>query len=74
MSVSKSLNLARTRFGVVAELGRAWALVVAALREIFDESAYRRFLTQRGIASSREAYAEFLRDGQALRERRPRCC
>ena len=74
MSVSKSLNLARTQFDVVAQFGRAWALVVAALREIFDESAYRRFLTQRGIASSREAYAEFLRDGQALRERRPRCC
>lgn len=50
------------------------AILRSILREIFDESAYARFLEQRGLASSRTAYAEFLREGQAARERRPRCC
>jgi hypothetical protein len=53
---------------------RSFALLRAVLREIFDESAYARFLERRGVRSSREAYAEFLREGQATRERRARCC
>jgi hypothetical protein len=55
-------------------LREGFALLRATLREIFDESAYTRFLERRGLASSREAYAEFLREGQAARERHPRCC
>ena len=46
----------------------------SVLREIFDESAYARFLTRRQIATSPQAYADFLRETQAHRERRPRCC
>ena len=46
----------------------------AALREIFDESAYARFLERTGQPSSRAAYAGFLRERSALQERRPRCC
>lgn len=46
----------------------------AILREIFDESAYARFLTSRRLVSSRAAYAEFLRDTEHDRARRPRCC
>jgi hypothetical protein len=53
---------------------RGFVLLRGILREIFDESAYSRFLERRGVTSSREAYAEFLREGQATRERRPRCC
>ena len=49
-------------------------LLRSILREIFDESAYARFLKRRGIRSSREAYAEFLRETQATRERQARCC
>jgi len=49
-------------------------IVLAALREIFDESAYRRFLERKRIVSSRKAYAEFLREHELLRARRPRCC
>ena len=44
------------------------------LREIFDESAYARFLTRRQVATSPQAYADFLRELQTQRERRPRCC
>ena len=49
-------------------------VVLATLREIFDESAYRRFLERRQMVSSRKAYAEFMREDELLRARRPRCC
>ena len=49
-------------------------LLHSTLREIFDESAYARFLARRQIATSPQAYADFLRETQAHRERRPRCC
>lgn len=55
-------------------LRNALELVVATLREIFDESAYQRFLLQKGLVSSRDSYREFLADSAARRERRPRCC
>jgi hypothetical protein len=48
--------------------------VLAVLREVFDESAYARFLASREIVSSRAAYAEFLREIELSRSRRPRCC
>ncbi len=49
-------------------------IVVAALREIFDESAYARFLDQRHLESSRAAYATFRREDEVAKARRPRCC
>ncbi len=45
----------------------------AALAEIFDESAYARFLSRKGLPSSRSAYAAFLREKFGGRPR-PRCC
>jgi hypothetical protein len=48
--------------------------LLATLLEIFDESAYARFLARRGIVSSRLAYAEFLQETERARARRPRCC
>ena len=50
------------------------AIVRATLGEIFEESAYARFLQRHGLKSSREAYALFLRDSEASRGRRLRCC
>ncbi|HLZ00506.1 MAG TPA: hypothetical protein VKT33_15715 [Candidatus Angelobacter sp.] len=52
----------------------AWRLLIAALREIFDENAYARFLAREGVVSSRVAYAAFLREREAVVQRRPRCC
>ncbi len=49
-------------------------VAIATLREIFDESAYRRFLERRQVVSSRKAYAEFMREHELLRARRARCC
>ncbi len=50
------------------------ALLMAVLREIFDESAYVRFLNRKQIASSPEAYAGFLQECDVPEARRPRCC
>ena len=55
-------------------VGGGLRLLLAALREIFDEAAYSRFLERTGQSSSRAAYAGFLRERAALHERRPRCC
>jgi hypothetical protein len=48
--------------------------LMETLREIFDESAYARFLRSRGLANTREAYKLYLHESSATRERRPRCC
>jgi len=55
-------------------LTQVFVRVNAILREIFEESAYARFLARRGIASSKNAYAEFLREQESLKARRPKCC
>lgn len=49
-------------------------LAVAALREIFDESAYERFLEQHQLSSSAAAYSSFCHERDHSRARRPRCC
>ena len=49
-------------------------LIRATLREIFDESAYERFLRRHQVHPSRESYRSFLREAALRRERRPRCC
>lgn len=40
------------------------------LREIFDESAYRRFCVREGIPPGRESYAAFVRG----RRVKVKCC
>ena len=59
---------------MLRKVGDVWALLRAVLGEIFEESAYARFLERRGMESSRDAYAGFLREGEAARETRARCC
>ena len=53
---------------------RTARLLLAVLREIFDESAYSRFLNRAGIPSSSAAYAEFQREFEEVKTRRPKCC
>lgn len=55
-------------------LSGAAQLLLAVLREIFDESAYSRFLSRYQLASSREAYAAFLRQQGSAKTPRHRCC
>ena len=55
-------------------LRRVATVLHAILREIFDESAYARFLSRNGLASSPAAYAAFLHESEFTKARRPRCC
>lgn len=57
-----------------ANLRAALQLVCAALREIFDESAYHRFLLRRGLQPSAATYADFRAEHEQAKSRRPRCC
>jgi hypothetical protein len=59
----------------LADTVRAVSMTVfAALREIFDESAYQRFLTRNAVRSSREAWSAFAQEQASRKERRARCC
>jgi hypothetical protein len=59
----------------VLRAGRCFAENLwAALREIFDESAYERFLARNQVESSRSAWAAFIREQGRRREKRTRCC
>jgi hypothetical protein len=55
-------------------IAKVYAIAVDALREIFDESAYARYLTYHQVESSRTSYADFLREQETMKARRPKCC
>ena len=55
-------------------LVKAARIFIAALREVFDESAYARFLDRSRMQSSPQAYAAFCRERESVQGRRPRCC
>jgi hypothetical protein len=64
-----------TRFtDVVKPMRRMAALVHQGLREIFDESAYSRFLLRNCMQPSKAAYGAFLREHERTKVRQPRCC
>jgi hypothetical protein len=52
---------------------QAIRIVIATLREIFDEAAYNRFLQRTETISSRAAYAAFWRERET-KAPKPRCC
>jgi hypothetical protein len=56
------------------QLRKITTTLMAILREIFDESAYSRFLSRNQICSSSRAYAAFLREQEVTKARRPKCC
>jgi hypothetical protein len=55
-------------------MNRAHRMTLAVLKEIFDESAYARFLTRNQLTPSRASYAAFQNEHQHGQARRPRCC
>jgi hypothetical protein len=55
-------------------LRKALHLVRATLREIFDESAYDRFLQRTHATRSVKSYRAFLREREGLTPCKPRCC
>jgi hypothetical protein len=59
---------------IAAAITRLFRILSATLQEIFDESAYRRFLVRGNLRSSCRAYAMFLKEHEQERSRRARCC
>jgi hypothetical protein len=59
---------------ILASIVRSFAVFVATLREIFDESAYQRFLDRSQLQSSAGSYAMFCQETEQARSRRPKCC
>jgi hypothetical protein len=57
-----------------AAFGRVIRTIRAALREIFDESAYDRFLLRTHASRSVGTYREFTRERDAAMLKKPRCC
>ncbi len=57
-----------------AILKRATQILRAAVREIFDESAYDRFLLRTRAERSIESYRSFMRERGGAMTKRPRCC
>ena len=49
-------------------------ILMATLREIFDEAGYERFLGRTQMASSPQAYAAFREEFEEAKTRRPKCC
>jgi hypothetical protein len=58
----------------LSAIARAFVLVTATLQEVFDESAYQRFLFRGNLSPSVESYAAFMAEHETRRARRPRCC
>jgi hypothetical protein len=54
--------------------GSVWKLFRATLREIFDESAYDRFLLRTRESRSVASYRAFTRERDAAMLKKPRCC
>ena len=49
-------------------------VILATLREIFDENAYQRFLARTGKQSCTETYTAFMREREVGMATRPKCC
>ena len=58
----------------MSRLRRAGSLLVELLRELADESAYRRYLAGRGVAASAQEWRRFSAMRLAARFERPKCC
>ena len=55
-------------------MNRVTQTIRATLREIFDESAYDRFLLRTQASRSTASYREFTRERDAAMLKKPRCC
>ena len=55
-------------------MNRVTQTIRATLREIFDESAYDRFLLRTHASRSIASYRAFTRERDAAMLKKPRCC
>ena len=49
-------------------------ILIATLREIFDENAYQRFLARTGSTTSPQSYRAFMQERDAAAASKLRCC
>ena len=49
-------------------------VIMAILREVFEESAYERFCAREGVGPSRVSYANFLLEADRTKRPKVRCC
>ena len=68
MRASGDLVIARDRVIKIMQT------IKATVREIFDESAYDRFLQRTQAARSTASYREFMQERDAAIVKKPRCC
>jgi hypothetical protein len=71
---SRAVEDKNTWASAPAIFAKAIRTLRAALREIFDESAYDRFLLRTNAARSVASYREFTRERDAAMLKKPRCC
>jgi Selenoprotein, putative len=60
--------------GSSIRLIKAWHIVIAVFREIFDENAYERFLARTHGTRSVASYREFIQERESDAAPRARCC
>ena len=71
--ITRSRAITRSSL-VPAAFKRMILIVRATLREIFDESAYDRFLLRTQASRTTASYREFMRERDAALVKKPRCC
>jgi len=72
---SREIGKAGDRKALALEMmNRVMQTIRATLREIFDESAYERFLLRTHASRSVASYRAFTRERYAAMLKRPRCC
>src|SRR6185437_4829032 len=67
----RGVSTSRTIYGFICG---AYRVLKATLREIFDESAYDRFLAHTRSERSVSSYHAFMRERESTMARKPRCC
>ena len=71
--ITESRAITRSH-SVPAILKKLILIVRGVLREIFDESAYDRFLLRTNAGRSIASYRDFTRERDASMLKKPRCC
>jgi hypothetical protein len=74
-SGNREIGKSRNRKALAPEvMNRVMQTIRAALREIFDESAYDRFLLRTHASRSVASYRAFTRERDKAMLKKPRCC
>lgn len=72
-TITRDYQITRSPSGL-AVLRNAGRILRATFREIFDESAYDRFLTRTRAPRTTASYRQFTQECDAAIPKKPRCC